>query len=848
MFARLRHAFHDLSIKRKLIAIVTLTSGLSLVLACAGFVLHDVLTFREFTTGTTRSLAGIVAKNTTAALEFDDRDSAREVLAALAEYPSVLSALLYKNNAPFARYVRAGIVADSSPPAPAGALARFTENQLELAVPVTAKNGEPLGLLYLVTDLGELDRRLHRYMTIAAALLVAAMLAAYLLASRFQRVISRPVSDLVKLAHRVSTERDYSMRARRHARDELGALCDSFNEMLAQLQQRDLALEAARQDLERRVQERTHELQEQVAERRAAEQALQRQLTRISLLNQIASAMSDRQDLGRIVRVVLEHLEQHLSVDFGSVSIFDDARQHLDLAAVRRRGHAEETVRHSLAAFGPIEETLAALGDCRAGLQVYVPDAARASSPALRKFAAERLRSLVAIPLMVERRFFGLLLVARHAPNAFTSGETEFLRMLGGQVAVAGSQAHLYSKLQAAYTELRQSQRAMMQQERLRALGQMASGIAHDINNTLTPIVTFTDLLLEHEPALTERARRCLGNIQTASADITGIVARLREFYRPRDAQEPHVSVDVRALLGEIVDLTRPRWRDMPQARGVVIALQTDFTAEIPPIAGNPAELREGITNLILNAVDAMPEGGTLTLRTRFVREPSESGLVAIEVADTGVGMDETTRQRCLEPFFSTKGQRGTGLGLAMVYGVMQRHAGRIEVESARGAGTIVRLVFPLAAPARDAGAPKLAGIEKPMRPLRVLCIDDEPMVRTVLVELFNIEGHETSSAESGEAGLRLFRDAAKNGRPYDVVVTDLGMPHMDGHQLAQRVKRESPATPVILLTGWGRIMQDDNEHPGGVDLVLSKPPRPTDVREALERLMGGQERGAKSE
>lgn len=843
MFASLRRAFRDLSIKRKLIAIVTLTSALVLALACGGFVLHDVLTFREFTTSSTRTLASIIAKNTVGALEFDERDSAHEVLSALVENPSVIGAWLDRDDRPFARYLRAGATMRRPEATSRQAFTRFVQGHLELGLPVTKRNGDQVGMLYLVTDSSELDARLHRYITIAAGLLVAAVLVAYLLASRFQRVISAPVSDLAELTRRVTTERDYSRRAQRHARDELGALCDGFNGMLAQIQQRDSALQAAHEELEGRVRSRTRELQEQIFERLTAEKALQHQLTRISLLNQIANAMSDRQDLDRIVNVVLAQLEQHLATDFGSVSIHVETREHLEIAAVRRRGASDEAVGQSLAPFGPVDDIFVALGDCRRGNQVYFPETARASHVALRRFAAEGLHSLVAIPLMTERRFFGLLLVARAAPDAFTSGETEFLRMLGEQVAIAGSQARLYSELQRAYTELRQSQRAMMQQERLRALGQMASGIAHDINNTLTPIVTFAELLLEHEKNLSERARRCLRNIQTASSDISTIVARLREFYRPRDVQEPHVAVDVRALLTEISDLTRPRWRDMPQARGIVIVLKAEFSPEAPPVAGNPTELRESITNLILNAVDAMPEGGTLTLRSRFIADTQGRGAVAIEVADTGIGMDDATRQRCLEPFFSTKGQRGTGLGLAMVYGVMERHNGRIEIESAPGSGTTIRLLFPVAAPAKPGSVHPFNGEAKAVRPLRVLCIDDEPMVRTVLVELFQVDGHEANPADSAEHGLKLFRSAVQSGRPYDVVVTDLGMPHMDGRQLAQIVKRESPATPVILLTGWGRIMQEDNEHPHDVDLVLSKPPRPSDVREALMQLIGKGER-----
>ena len=838
MFTSWRQAFRDLSIKRKLMLIVTLTSALALLFACAGFVAHDILTFRTVTQEKTDTLAAIVGSNTVAAIDFKDPGAAAEVLGALAGEPSILAAILYTDGKPFARYTRQGALVPDPAVPPTVAFAHFGDNRLELAHPVVA-NHTQRGVLYLVSDLGVLDERLRRYIAIAAALLVAAMGAAYLFAARFQRVISRPVSDLVGLTRRVSADKDYSMRVQRHSADELGALFDGFNDMLAQIQQRDSALQAAHEELERRVVERTRELQQQVTERVAAEKALQQQLTRISLLNQIASALSDRQDLRRIVQIVLAQLEEHLPVDFGSVSIFDPARRHLDVAAVRRRGQPEESAHESLAPFGPVDDSLAAFGDCQSGQQIYVPNAARNSQRALYRFAADNLCSVVAVPLMVDHRFFGLMIVARVAPDAFTSGECEFLRMLGEQVAVAGSQAHLYSELQRAYTELRENQRTMMQQERLRALGQMASGIAHDINNTLTPIVTFSDLLLESEPALSHRTRTCLKHIQTAGTDIAGIVARLREFYRPRDAHEADEQIDLHALLTQVSELTRPRWRDMPQARGVVIELKMEFATAVPPVLGHSIELRESITNLILNAVDAMPDGGTLTLRTRLrIDAVTRFGHAVVEVADTGVGMDESTRQRCLEPFFSTKGQRGTGLGLAMVYGVMERHGGLIEVESAPGAGTRIRLVFPVPTAAVAGGAPLLGVTEPGVPPLRILCIDDEPLLRSALLELFQADGHETSAADSGEAGLQLFRLAAKKGRPYDVVVTDLGMPHMDGRQVAQVLKREAAATPIILLTGWGRIMQEQGDRPPEVDVVLSKPPRPAEIRRALRQVV----------
>jgi signal transduction histidine kinase len=325
---------------------------------------------------------------------------------------------------------------------------------------------------------------------------------------------------------------------------------------------------------------------------------------------------------------------------------------------------------------------------------------------------------LVAAPLLVDTQVFGVLLAARQQPHSFSSGECEFLRQLSDHVALAVQQAQLYSALQKAYDDLRQTQQAVLQQERLRALGQMASGIAHDINNAISPITLYTESLLERESSLSANARERLEMIQRASEDVAHTVARMREFYRSREPELTLPPVDLTRLLPQVVDLTRARWSDMPQQQGLVIDMHLDLAPELPAILGVESELREALINLIFNAVDAMPEGGTLTLRTR-VATPAAGAQdaplrVQVEVCDTGIGMDEETRRRCLEPFFTTKDERGTGLGLAMVYGIVQRHNAELEIESAVGEGTTIRLIF--AAPAVVENRPCLT-LPRPCRP-----------------------------------------------------------------------------------------------------------------------------------
>jgi len=406
-------------------------------------------------------------------------------------------------------------------------------------------------------------------------------------------------------------------------------------------------------------------------------------------------------------------------------------------------------------------------------------------------------------------------------------------------------QVRLTQGTQKAYDELRRTQQVVVQQERLRALGQMASGIAHDINNALCPITAYSELLLATVPNLAQESRRQLQRINQAAQDVVEIVAHMREFYR-RDQDPNQLSkTDVNQSIRDVVELTRPRWRDQAQRQGFSIHIEYQLEEQAPLLLCHAAELREALTNIIFNAVDALPQGGLITLATRSVRRPaSESGGaegrdLQIEVRDNGSGMDEKVRQHCLEPFFSTKLQHGgTGLGLAMVYGMMQRHNGNIEIESAPGRGTCLRLVFPVceqpAPPPRAKSAPAQA-----CPSVRILCIDDEPGVREILSDCLAKDHHKVSVAPGGREGLEMFRASLRGDNPFQVVITDLGMPDMDGYHVARAVKAESPGTPVFMLTGWGAMIQADGESAPEVDAVLSKPPRLGELNALLQQVAG---------
>ena len=393
-------------------------------------------------------------------------------------------------------------------------------------------------------------------------------------------------------------------------------------------------------------------------------------------------------------------------------------------------------------------------------------------------------------------------------------------------------QAQLRDALQAAYDDLQRTQQAVMQQERLRALGEMASGAAHNINNAVSPIMLYSESLLESEPGLSGRARDYLEMIRRASGDVALMVARMREFHRPREAQAASAPVSLNELARQAVDLTKARWSDLPQQRGAVVRMRMELEEDLPAVGGVASEIREALINLIFNAVDAMPTGGTLTLRTRHSPPVEGEGpaCAIIEVTDTGIGMDEDTRRRCLEPFFTTKGERGSGLGLAMVYGVVEQSGARMAIESAPGLGTTVKLAFPQSAMA-VAGAAREPVAQSH---LRILIVDDDPLLLKSLRDTLEGDGHTIVTATGGREGIETFRSALESGRQFAVVITDLGMPYVDGRQVAAAVKQAAGATRVVMLTGWGQRLASRGEIPPNVDRLLSKPPRLRELRAAL--------------
>jgi PAS domain S-box-containing protein len=383
------------------------------------------------------------------------------------------------------------------------------------------------------------------------------------------------------------------------------------------------------------------------------------------------------------------------------------------------------------------------------------------------------------------------------------------------------------AELERSLAELRATQQKVVQTERLRAVGEMVTGIAHDFNNTLSTIVGYGEMLQRkcRQPNQGQECAEYAQIIVTAALNAAEIVHRLREFHRPTEPDERRPGLSLNQTIEQAVTFTRPRWETESHGRGMPVEVVTDLE-KVPSIAGNGPELREMLTNLIFNALDAMPQGGTILLRTRTV-----GGRVELTVKDAGTGMTEEVRRRCIEPFFTTKAPRGAGLGLALVYGVVERHEGTLEIQSALGRGTTFTLSFP--AGPEEAGIVEQPSPEVTARPLRILVVDDQAVQSELLAHALERDWHTVSVAANGREALELFER-----REFDLVITDKAMPEMNGDQLAVAVKSREPDIRVIMLTGLSAAKEVEEHMDEFIDRVLVKPVAYAEMRQAIVSVM----------
>ncbi|MDX1814317.1 MAG: response regulator [Thermodesulfobacteriota bacterium] len=436
---------------------------------------------------------------------------------------------------------------------------------------------------------------------------------------------------------------------------------------------------------------------------------------------------------------------------------------------------------------------------------------------------------VLSIPILLREKVLGVINVTnRRSGQSFDEEDMAFLYSLAGQAAVAIERTQQYDELELAYESLKAAQTSLVDGERMHALGQMAAGVAHDFNNLLSGILGRTQLLqltLKKKGAGPSELDSQLELIEKLALQGAATVRRIQEFSRIRK-DSPSDSVDLNSVVDDAVDMTRAKWEDECETIGVRVDVRLE-RGQIPLIHGNAADLVQVVSNLIFNAVEAMPEGGELTLKT-FLAENA----VGLEVSDMGMGMSKEVKEKLFQPFFTTKGN-GYGLGTSIVYGIVARHGGEIKVSSEEGRGT----TFLLSLPIPDV-SPKVAPSEKipstrKEGPARVLVVEDNELNRDMFGRYLAEMGHIAVLAADGKEMLPILEKES-----FDLVITDLNMPGISGWEVTKKVKKKNPRVPVILVSGWAIQQEDAHLRECGVDCVLQKPCRMSEFQEAVDKAL----------
>ena len=541
--------------------------------------------------------------------------------------------------------------------------------------------------------------------------------------------------------------------------------------------------------------------------------------TSLTAINELARAISSSLDTKRILDTALQQIRQLVPYDVASVALFNADHNHFSTVVANDayRGALED------------DQTFSAVGTSlrtafEAGHPVYLADIHAASDHVLFPPFDQTARSLLLMPLTTSDARLGTLNLMSRTPNAFTDGQISLMGGLSHFLTTALINGRLYSQRAQALEELEATQEHLVFAEKLRALGELASGVTHDFNNLLAGILGNTQLLLLEitDPEQVETLRV----IEKAAKDGAETVKRIQGFSRS-ESGHPDAPVELHLLVRDAIELTRVRWRNTAQEKGINIEMQRELN-EVPTIRGHAPELREVITNLIINAIDAMPNGGILRVATG-----QRGAEVFMSVADSGVGMSQEVQNRIFNPFFSTKGEKGNGLGLSVSAAIVTRHGGRIEVQSKEGRGTNFVIWLPILevdfdeVAAHDAEIPTIQG--------RILIVEDEELVRIALSRMLSAWGHTVVSAEGGREGLMKFRPGA-----FDIVISDLGMPDMMGWDVLRHIREREANIHTILLSGWARQLDPAEAKVRGVDLVVTKPFDQLTLRRTIAHLLDG--------
>lgn len=724
----------DVSIKQKLTIIMMMTSTVALVLAGAAFLTYELIAFRDGMITKLSALAGVIGSNSSSSLVFGDKQSAEETLGALDSEQHVTFAAIYNaNGVIFATYSRdSGTVGGAIPLRGGDEGHEFHPDDVTLFREIFL-DGEKVGTVFLRSDLTEMDGRLRQYAGILLTVLVCSSLVALLLSSKLQRVISAPILHLATTARVVSDLKDYSVRAVKHNKDEIGELIGGFNEMLAQIQERDAALQSAHNDLELRVLERTHALQQEVVERKRAEEQIHEQ----------AMLIDEAQDA-----ILVEDI--HHRVVFWNKS------------AARLYGWTLEEIRGRNA-----HELL------------Y-------KSPQQSHEEAERT-------VLANGYWMGEIhQVTRHGANIIVESRWTLLTDDQGNpksVLIVNTDITQKKSLEAQF----------LRAQRIESIGTLAGGIAHDINNVLSPILLALDVLKRKH--LDEQSQRMLQMLESSAKRGSEMVKHVLSFARGMEGEQ--VSLQPRYLIKEMEKMAKETF---PRS----ISIVTDVPADLWSICGDPTQLHQVLLNLMVNARDAISGEGSITISSENIRfdehnvkyhiDAKIGPYVLLRVEDTGVGIPPKIIEKIFDPFFTTKERgKGTGLGLSTVLAIVKSHGGFVNVYTEVGKGTTFKVYLPAEGSARPDQAETRAVQYAHGKDQLVLVIDDEVAIREITRETLEANGYKVLVANDGTAALPLL---ARHQGNIKLILTDMMMPYMDGAATIQAIRKLDATVNIVVVSG----------------------------------------------
>lgn len=556
---------------------------------------------------------------------------------------------------------------------------------------------------------------------------------------------------------------------------------------------------------------------------------------RLKAMDDVAITVSSALDVEKIAENVAESIQTFFGAQHVVIARYESGTDLFFPLGVRKASNsildhqaipaAQTIMGEALHMRGPVHSYLQE--DKKQGGYIYAKD-----------LVSLGLQTIVAIPVSLDGAIVGGIMMAFERKLLLESDDLDALTTLSNHVAIAMKNAALFGARERALEELTEAQTQLVESEKLRALGELAAGVAHDFNNVLGAILGRTQIL--QRKIVDDDLLHQLAVIEKAAKDGSATVRRVQELGRPETIDD-FIPVKLQEIIEDVIEMTQTRWQHQAQHEGRWIDVRADLALEDLWVSGNPHELREVLINLVNNATDAILNRGEIVVGC-MLQKTSNPPACEIFVRDTGAGIPKTVVERIFDPFFSTKGDRGTGLGLSVSSSILRRHSGMISVESVtegENTGTAFSIVLPriqVTQPEEESGLVAIAPIRAvgDTDAYRVLVIDDEENIRDILTDILDSGGYDVVTAEDGQEGIYQFENSS-----FDLVLTDLGLPGMSGYEVAETIKRKSPKMPVGLVTGWGPNLDRKKIGPKGVDIVLSKPFKFDQVLQMVAHALG---------